>query len=122
MSENKKKKKNFNWTPPKEYKNYFYASSDDEFKAKHPVGYVFLVILGMVVLLLPGILFCVLAGAVSESASVWILLGLAGGFVFGVGLFNFVDIIINQYLGHWVSIISFSVGSIMMLISWILCK
>ena len=32
----KKKHKKSNWTPPKDYKSYFYASSDEEFKEKHP--------------------------------------------------------------------------------------
>ncbi len=114
----KKNHKEFGWTPPKDYKDYFYASSDDAFKAKHPIGYVFLVMLGSTVLLLPAILFCVFVG----TDSGWVMLGFAGGFVFGIGLFNFVAIIINQYLGHWVSIISFLVGSIMMLISWLLCR
>ena len=117
MSKKKNKKKS-NWTPPKEYKNYFYASSDEEFKAKHPIGYGFLVMLGIAALLLPAIVFCVLVG--TESG--WVMLGFAGGFVFGIGLFNLVAIIIKQYLGHWVSIISFLVGSIMMLISWFLCR
>ena len=91
---NQKKKKNkSNWTPPKGYKSYFYASSDEAFKAKHPIGYGFLV-----------------------------MLGFAGGFIFGIGLFNFVAIIIKQYLGHWVSIVSFLIGGAMMLISWFLCR
>ena len=117
MSKKKKHNKS-NWTPPKDYKDYFYASSDDEFKAKHPIGYAFLVILGISVLLLPAILFSILVG----TDSGWVMLGFAGGFVFGIGLFNFVAIIIKQYLGHWVSIISFFVGGVMMLISWLLCK
>ena len=106
------------WTPPENYKDYFYASSDDEFKTKHPIGYGFLVILGITVLLLPAILFCVFV----NTESGWIMLGFAGGFVFGIGLFNFVAIIIKQYLGHWVSIISFLAGGAMMLISWFLCR
>lgn len=117
MSKKKIEKKS-NWAPPKEYKTYFYASSDDVFKAKHPIGYVFLVVLGITVLLLPAIVFSVFVG--TESG--WAVLGFAGGFVFGIGLFNFVAIIIKQYLGHWVSIVSFLVGGIMMLISWLLCR
>jgi len=45
------------------------------------------------------------------------MLGWVGGFVFGIGLFNLVAIIIKQYLGHLVSIISFIIGSILILIS-----
>ena len=114
----RKQNKKSNWTPPKNYKDFFYASSDEEFKSKHPIGYVFLVILGITVLLLPAILFSVLV----ETDSGWLILGFAGGFIFGRGLFNFVAIIIKQYLGHWVSIISFLVGGGLMLISWFLCR
>lgn len=117
MSKNKKHRKS-NWTPPKNYKKYFRASSDEEFKARHPVGYGFLVMLGIVALLLPASVFCVLVG--TESG--WVVLGFVGGFIFGIGLFNFVAIIIKQYLGHWVSIISFLVGGFMMYISWLLCR
>ncbi|MBR3588878.1 MAG: hypothetical protein IKL16_04875 [Clostridia bacterium] len=113
-----KKRNDSKWTPPKNYKDYFNASSDDEFKAKHPVGYVFFVMFGIVVLLLPSIIFGVLVG--TENG--WVTLGFIGGFIFGIGLFNFVAIIIKQYLGHWVSIISFLIGGTMMLISWFLCR
>ena len=84
----------------------------------HAFGYVFLVILGIAALLLPAVLFSVLVG----SDSAWMMLGFFGGFVFGIGLFNLVAIIIKQYLGHWVSIISFSLGGLMMLVSLILCQ
>ncbi len=117
MSKKNEKNKS-KWTPPKDYKTYFYASSDEEFRAKRPVGYGFLVMLGIAALLLPAIVFCVLVGTESE----WVFLGFAGGFVFGIGLFNYVGIIIKQYLGHWVSIVSFLIGGAMMLISWLLCR
>ncbi len=114
----KKNKNNLNWSLPKDYRTYFDASSDEEFKAKHPVGYVFLVMLGITALLLPAIVFCVSV----KADSGWIILGLTGGLIFGIGLFNFVAIIIKQYLGRLVSIISFVVGGVMMLISWLLCR
>ncbi|MBR2957978.1 MAG: hypothetical protein IKC20_06980 [Clostridia bacterium] len=114
---NKKNKKS-NWIPPKNYKHYFDASSDIEFKQKHPVGYVFLVILGLAAFLLPANLFVLLA----EVDNGWTILGYIGGLIFGIGLFNVVAIIIKQYLGHWVSIISFLLGGIIMLISYLLGK
>lgn len=117
-NEQKEKNNHSNWTPPENYKEYFYASSDDEFKTAHPVGYFFLVMLALTVLLLPAILFAILVG----TDSGWVLLGCVGGFVFGIGLFNFVAIIIKQYLGRWVSIISFLIGGAMMLASWFLCR
>ena len=108
------------WLPPNGYQRYFYASADEEFKKNHPIGYVFLVILGMTALLLPAICFCLLVGSGTESR--WMILGLAGGLIFGVGLFNFTAIIIKQYLGHLVSVISFVAGGLMMLISRFLCR
>ena len=112
--------KESHWLPPKGCQRYFYASADEEFKKNHPIGYVFLVILGMAALLLPAICFCLLVGQGTESR--WMILGCAGGFIFGIGLFNFTAIIIKQYLGHLVSIISFVAGGLMMLISWFLCR
>jgi len=110
------------WVLSKGYKYYFDASSDDTFKKKHPIGYYFLVALGIFVLLMPAIIFSIVAGILLKSDSGWMLLGVVGGFVFGIGLFNFVAIIIKQYLGHWVSVISFLIGGIMMLISWLICS
>ena len=42
--------------PPKDWKHYFDPSSDDEFKAAHPVGYFFFVMLSIIALFLPCIL------------------------------------------------------------------
>lgn len=108
--------------PPKDYKHYFNASSDDEFKAAHPVGYFFLVMLGIIALLLPAVLFGIVVGNACGWENGWIMLGCVGGFVFGIGLFNYVAIIIKQFLGHWVSIISFLIGGTMMFAGWFLCR
>lgn len=116
----RKKRKNNKWLPPEDAVSYFSPSSDDDFKAKHPVGYFFLVILGITALLMPCVLYNIYATLIIGSESGWILLGWVGGFIVGIGLFNFVAIIIKQYLGHWVSIISFAVGSLLILISLML--
>ncbi|MBQ7474863.1 MAG: hypothetical protein IJS78_02970 [Clostridia bacterium] len=119
---NKNQKTHSRWTPPKNYKHFFLASSDDEFKAAHPVGYFFLVLFGIIALFLPAVLFCVVVGYYCGWENGWIMLGCVGGFVFGIGLFNYVAIIIKQFLGHWVSIISFLVGGLLMYVSWIICR
>lgn len=114
---NKRKiQKNSKWIPPQGSSFYFFAVSDYEFKAKHPIGYVFLVILGIIALMLPVILYLVFV-IPYDINSPWMMLGWLGGFCIGVGLFNLVAIIIKQYLGHLVSIISFIVGSILIWIS-----
>lgn len=112
-------KKKSQWTLPNNYKDYFSASSDEMFKARHPFGYPFLVALGMIALLLPMVLYLVFVFPVADN-NPWLLLGVAGAFIVGVGFFNFVSIIIKQYLGHLVSILSFLVGAVMIWISLLL--
>ena len=115
-SKKKNRKKSGKWTPPKGASAYFFAESDYAFREKHPIGYFFLVMLGIAALLLPVViyLFFVLSYDINSP---WIMLGWVGGFVIGIGLFNFVAIFINQYLGHIVSILSFVVGGILIWIS-----
>lgn len=117
MNSSKKGKKSY-WLPPDNYKSFFSAASDEAFKAEHPVGYVFLVVLLLIALLTPPALFCILV----RSESAWSFLGFAGGFIVGIGLSNFVAIIIKQYLGHLVSLLSFLIGGILMIISWNFCR
>lgn len=45
------------------------------------------------------------------------MLGLIGSFLIGCGLFNYVAIIIDQFLGHLVSILSFLIGGILVAIN-----
>ena len=112
----KKRKKNNKWMPPKGASSYFSAASDYDFQKKHPVGYTFLVLLGISALMLPVFLYIIFVIPYGVN-SPWLLLGWVGGFVIGIGLFNFVALIIKQYLGHFVSILSFIVGGILIWIS-----
>ena len=92
MGKKKKSKKKNLWLPPKGASAYFNVASDARFKEKHPVGYAFLVVFGIAVFMMPMLLF-------------------------GVGLFNFVAILINQYLGHLVSLLSFLIGGVLIWVS-----
>ena len=105
------------WWPPKGSAAFFLMSSDADFKRAHPVGYVFLVALGIVALLLPYCVYALYTLIVLSAASGWLILGGVGAFIIGIGLFNFVAIIIKQYLGHWVSILSFLIGGILVAVS-----
>lgn len=110
------KKFNF-WLPRQGSSYYFNPASDDDFKAKHPFGYIFLVILGLFVLIGPTVLFSLYAFSKNPDGNAWIILGWIGAFIFGIGLFNFVAIVIDQYLGHLVIICSFIIGMVFMAIS-----
>ncbi|MBR1565298.1 MAG: hypothetical protein IJ649_00915 [Oscillospiraceae bacterium] len=105
------------WFPPKGSAAYFLRESDFEFQRRHPVGYVFAVLLGIFALLLPVIVYGLLVLPPHAPPSFGLVLGLAGGFIFGIGLFNFVAIILHQYLGHLVSILCFLIGGAMMAVS-----
>ena len=102
------------WFPPKGSAAYFHMESDADFQRRHPVGYVFAVLLGIFALLLPMFVYVLLLLPIDTPPSFGIFLGMAGGFIFGIGLFNFVAIILHQYLGHLVSILCFLIGGIMM--------
>ena len=110
------------WFPPKGSAAFFLMESDAEFQRRYPVGYVFAVLLGIFALLLPMIMYAFLVLPLAAPISFGGILGLAGGFVFGIGLFNFVAIILRQYLGHLVSILCFVIGGAMMAVSAVLIR
>ena len=91
--------------------------SDADLKKRHPIGYGFLVTLGILALLSPCVIYSIYVFSINPDGNGWLILGWVGAFIIGVGLFNFVAIIIGQYVGHWVSILSFLIGSIMAAIS-----
>ena len=106
-----KRKQKLYWLPPKGFGRFFLPSSDDEFKRRHPYGYIFLVALAMLAIVSPMVFYTVYTkSTVPTNAS------LAGCFFIGVGLFNLVSIIIKQYLGHLVTIISFLLGALLLAI------
>lgn len=115
----------FYWTVPKEENVGFWFSpmSDEAFKADHPRLYGLLVCIGIFLLLFPMAAFLFAAiTQMPDRNSPWLLLGTAGGFVTGVGLFNIVGAWLHQYLGHWVTIICVGLGAAMMAASWLLLQ
>lgn len=115
----------FYWTVPKEENAGFWFTplADESFKADHPRLYGLLVFIGIFLLILPMAAF--LAAAITQlpdKNSPWLLLGTAGGFAAGIGLFNIVAAWLHQYLGHWVTIISIGLGAAMMAASWLLLQ
>ena len=108
------------WFPPKGSAAFFLMESDADFQRRHPVGYVFAVLLGIFALLLPEIVYLLLLLPPQAPPSFGVFLGMAGGFIFGIGLFNFVAIILHQYLGHLVSILCFLIGGAMMALGAVL--
>lgn len=104
------------WKPPRGSAAFFSMDSDADFKRRHPVGYGFFVMLGIVALLLPCFIYSIYI-SINPTGNGWLILGWVGAFIVGIGLFNFVAIIIKQYLGHLVSILSFLIGGMMVAVS-----
>ena len=105
------------WWPPKGSAAFFSMGSDADFKRAHPIGYGFLAALGITALLTPFLAYALYTGIALSAASGWLILGWVGAFIIGIGLFNFVALIIKQYLGHWVSILCFLIGGILVAVS-----
>lgn len=104
----------FNKKLPKNAIQFFSPLADLEYKAKHPIGYRVLLIVGLTALFLPIVLYIVLNFVVFQAPnSGWLLLGFVGAFIIGIGLFNIVGAWIEQYLGHTVTIVCFLLGGIL---------
>lgn len=107
---NQKNKSKWNfWLPRKESAAYFLKGSSYEFAQAHPIGYIFVSILGGVALLSPMFILFFYRGPKADT-TFWDILEIIGAFLVGIGLFNLVAIMVNQYLGHLVSIVSFLLG------------
>ena len=118
-----KPKSRYYWRFPGKEKLLYWSStvSDARFKMDHPKLYIPLTCLGIIAFFLPllGFLFSALF-ICHDAVNAWIVLGLFGGMVFGTGLCNLVVAWMDQYLGHWVTIVCLVLGGIMMAASWVL--
>ena len=108
------RKPKFNKKAPKAWLRFFTPASDAAFKRAHPIGYVILVIVGIIAFVLPMILYNIIVIELWDAPnSAWIVLGLLGCMIMGVGLFNIVAAWIGQYLGHTVTWITLLGGAAM---------
>lgn len=106
---------------PKDAMFFFYSASDDDFKAEHPVAYIFLVVCSIAALMLPVILYAVFVTEINPAlSSAWMALGWIGAFLIGTGFFNIVAAWIGQYLGHIVTGLCIGVGALMVGVSLLL--
>lgn len=118
-----KPRSRYYWRFPGKEKLLYWSStvSDARFKMDHPKLYIPLTCLAIFAFFLPmlGFLFSALS-IYHNDTNAWIFLGLFGGMVFGTGLCNLVVAWMDQYLGHWVTILCLVLGGAMMAASWLL--
>lgn len=101
----------FSKKAPKNSWMYFLPGSDDDFKKQHPVAYGFLCALGLIALFAPVIAYlivCYMNHHVFDNG--FVMLGFAGSFMIGIGLFNIVAAFVHQYLGHIMTLICIGGG------------
>ncbi len=112
------KKPRSSWLPPEGAAAFFTAASDSYFKLKHPFLYPLVVLLGLAAFLLPLFLYGLVVGYLGGSG--WTALGYLGGLIAGIGCFNLVAIIMKQYLGHLVTLCSWGLGMLLMVLGLVL--
>ena len=114
----KKTQSRLYWGVPRNAAAFFDMGSDRAFQKAHPCAYGFLVFLAILALLGPVFVFLIYTQGINPAPnSPWLILGGLGAFIFGIGLFNFVAVILKQYLGHWLSITCFLIGSALVAIA-----
>ncbi len=113
-------KPRFNAKAPKNWGEFFSRRSDEEFRKEHPIGYIVLVTAGIAAVILPAALYYFLATAVFDTDHMLSILGVFDAFIMGVGCFNIVAAFIGQYLGHKLTIITFTAGFTLCALSIIL--
>ena len=119
MSKKKKnKKKTDRWHLPKNAADFFDPHYDDDFKANHPILFhltlLAIIVGGMVGPLLYSLCCAQIQPNVNDNLGEFILwmIGFVSSFGISLALLNLFMIVHKQYLGHYVTIISFAVGMI----------
>ncbi len=77
------------------------------------IGYKLMTVLGIAALCGPMIAWIAWIAASAgrlDGTGAWSFVGWLGTFLIGIGLFNFVAILLKQYLGHLLSILCFLIG------------
>lgn len=114
----KKTKPMFQRKAPKNKWEYFSAESDASFKYLHPIGYKILCGIGIIALLFPMVIYLTYTLAINPAPNEWtLILGQAGTFIIGIGLFNIVAAWIHQYLSHFLTFICIFGGGVLTALS-----
>lgn len=111
----------FNKGLPKNALSYFLPNSDDDFKAKHPIAYPVIVVSSFLCAFAPMILsvFCFYQMGF-DAETYWWIIAFIGSLIMGIGIFNLFAALLNQYLGHWLTLVSLLIGGALMALSFLL--
>lgn len=109
-------RKKLGWLPPDTISYLPLHERHSKLYSEHPKCYLFVSLLSIAVFFLPSVIFflCLFNDYRNEP---WLVIGWLGSTVFGLGLYNLLSIILNQYLGHLISIATLTVGGALVLLS-----
>jgi hypothetical protein len=106
----------------KKLERLFFTKTRKILKEKYGVFYTIHTILSIIILLVPFVIFLIIAPSNAFEPTTQIsniygavggILGLIGSFSIGVSLVNILSALLKQYLGHWVTLIALVCGVIL---------
>ena len=110
------------WKIPKNAKQYFSPKYEKKLKEKYGIWYTFHTFLSILIAFVPLVVFFIVSPSNAFNPSTQInnaiggiggIIGIIGSLSIGVGLVNIFMILIKQYLGHWVTIVSIVGGTLL---------
>ena len=110
------------WKIPSNAKNYFSPKQERVLKEKYGAWYILHTILSVIIAFAPIIIFFALSPDQAFDpttqtgnllGAIGFFFGLTGSVSIGVGFVNVFMILIKQYLGHWVTIIAITLGTLL---------
>lgn len=105
---------------PREEGYYVNEDADDSLKAAHPILYFLFVLFGAVLFFGSMIGYAAVTALALSLSGGFVLLGLLGSALLGVGLFSLLMAFAGQYFGHKPTFALLIGGALLMAISWVL--
>lgn len=105
---------------PREEGHYVVQHADDSLRYAHPVLYFVFLLFGALVFFGAIVGYSALTMGVLQISGGFVLLGLLGSTLFGVGLFSLLMTFVRQYMGHAATLLCLLGGGMLMGLSWLL--
>jgi len=112
----KKRKKSSKWNIPEGAGEYFAPGYNSEFISKHKFLSVLIVIVDIIIAVAPGSGFLLLASALTRLGpddavyKIFMIIGVLGSAMISLGIGNLWMSLLDQYLGHWFTLITLGCG------------
>ena len=105
---------------PREEGHYVTEHADDSLRYAHPALYFAFLFVGALVFFGAIVGYSVLTVGTLGKSGGFVLPGLFGSFLFGIGLFSLLMTFVRQYMGHIATLLLLVGGGVLMGLSWLL--